>query len=254
MNKKMKIVYFIMFVITLLVAHLLLPFNINNAQAKPQCFDGIDNDSDSSIDSADPECTCEVDDDESVVGDPVYYISYDQDVLPTITDVYVTSSCGTGLAQLCSNFNGDPTGCPSKWVCTADNTSAPCYVGLERTQADACNAYDGTIHTVCSTPYEACGCTCPGGGGGGGSGGGSGSGLSTAKPISDVLRDATSWLLTVASIISILVVVIGGIIYVSSSGKPETAKTAKNIVSGGILGLIISGLAYSIIKVIDTVL
>ncbi len=78
--------------------------------------------------------------------------------------------------------------------------------------------------------------------------------ISDAKPISEVLDDAINWLLTVASIISILVIVIGGIVYVSSSGKPETAKTAKDIVSGGILGAIICGLAYGVIKVIDEVL
>ena len=78
--------------------------------------------------------------------------------------------------------------------------------------------------------------------------------IASAKPISDVLDDAIEWLLTVASIISILVVVIGGIIYVSSSGNPDTAKTAKKIVNGGILGVIICGLAYGILAVIDEVL
>ena len=78
--------------------------------------------------------------------------------------------------------------------------------------------------------------------------------MASAKPISDILDDAIEWLLTVASIISILVVVIGGIIYVSSSGNPDTAKTAKKIVNGGILGVIICGLAYGVIEVIHTVL
>ena len=75
-----------------------------------------------------------------------------------------------------------------------------------------------------------------------------------SKPISEVLEDAIDWLLTVASIISILVIVIGGIVYVSSSGNPETAKTAKNIVNGGVLGVIICGLAYGILAVIHKVL
>ena len=78
--------------------------------------------------------------------------------------------------------------------------------------------------------------------------------IASAKPISDVLDDAIDWLLTVASIISILVIVIGGIVYVSSSGNPETAKTAKNIVNGGVLGVIICGLAYGILAVIHKVL
>ncbi len=98
----------------------------------------------------------------------------------------------------------------------------------------ACNN-DGTCNAGAGEDYINCPDDCP-------------------KPISKILDDATNWLLTVASIVSILVVVIGGILYVGSSGNPETAKTAKSVVSGGILGLIICGLAYSIIKVIDTVL
>ena len=75
-----------------------------------------------------------------------------------------------------------------------------------------------------------------------------------SKAISDVLDDAIDWLLTVASIISIMVVIIGGIYYVGSSGNPETAKIGKKIIVGGILGVLVCGLAYSVIAVIDSVL
>jgi len=75
-----------------------------------------------------------------------------------------------------------------------------------------------------------------------------------SKKISDVLNDAIDWLLTVATIISILIAVVGGIVYVGSSGDPETAKTAKKIVAGGLFGAIICGMAYSILAAIDKVL
>lgn len=149
----------------MLIAGLFLPsfdFNKNGVQASPQCDDGVDNDFNGLTDVADfPNCICAVDDDESIMpGDLAYYISYDINMAAPV-DVYITSSCGLGAASSCSSYDGvaEP-GCLTGWSCSATNTSASCFTGQSISQAGACINYVSPGHSVCTTPYEACGCTC----------------------------------------------------------------------------------------------
>jgi len=64
------------------------------------------------------------------------------------------------------------------------------------------------------------------------------------------VTNATNWLLGFTAMIAVLVIVWGGINYIGSAGDEEKARTAKRTITYGLLGLLVAGLAYAIVKVI----
>ena len=66
----------------------------------------------------------------------------------------------------------------------------------------------------------------------------------------DAVIKATNWLLGFTAMIAVLVIVWGGISYVGSTGDEEKARTAKKTITYGLLGLVVAGFAYAIVKVI----
>jgi len=55
--------------------------------------------------------------------------------------------------------------------------------------------------------------------------------------IGEILTKATNWILSLVSGIIILIIIIGGIMYISSSGDEERLRTSKNIIFYAIVGL-----------------
>ncbi|MDD3190207.1 MAG: hypothetical protein PHI66_00740 [Candidatus Pacebacteria bacterium] len=73
------------------------------------------------------------------------------------------------------------------------------------------------------------------------------------KSISDVLGDATNWLIGLGISLCILLLIWGGVYYVGSSGDQEKTQTAKKIIKYALMGIFIIGVSYAIISVIDDI-
>ncbi len=70
------------------------------------------------------------------------------------------------------------------------------------------------------------------------------------KPLDEVIMDITDWVLGFAGIIAILVIVYGGLLYLTSAGNEDQMEKGKKTLMWGILGLVIIGISYAIVKVI----
>ena len=66
------------------------------------------------------------------------------------------------------------------------------------------------------------------------------------------LMNLTNWILGFVSIIATLMVIWGGVLYLTSAGDESKAETGKKTISYAFIGLVIVGLAYSIINTIVT--
>ena len=64
------------------------------------------------------------------------------------------------------------------------------------------------------------------------------------------VMNATNWLLGFVAMIAVLMIIWGGINYIGSAGNEDTAKTAKKTITYGLIGVVIAGFAYAIVKVI----
>lgn len=69
------------------------------------------------------------------------------------------------------------------------------------------------------------------------------------RPISDIITGIVEWLLGMALILAILVLVYGGIVYITSVGSDRT-EDAKKTITYAILGIFVIGVSYSIIETI----
>jgi uncharacterized membrane protein YidH (DUF202 family) len=63
------------------------------------------------------------------------------------------------------------------------------------------------------------------------------------------IANITEWLLSLIIMLSVLVIIYGGINYVGSTGDQERAQKAKKMVTYSIMGLLIAGIAYAFVKV-----
>jgi Type IV secretion system pilin len=64
--------------------------------------------------------------------------------------------------------------------------------------------------------------------------------------IVNIIHIVTWW----AGALSVIFIVVGGIFYVISAGNPANIKRAKEIITAAIVGLMISGLAFTIVSFI----
>ncbi|MEA1937194.1 MAG: pilin [Patescibacteria group bacterium] len=74
------------------------------------------------------------------------------------------------------------------------------------------------------------------------------------KTVEDVIEDAVKWILGFAVAISIVMLVYGGLYYVSSSGDTERAATSKKIIKYALLGVAIAGSSYAILYLINHII
>lgn len=68
------------------------------------------------------------------------------------------------------------------------------------------------------------------------------------------LLNITNFILGFAAMIATLVIIYGGIVYLTSLGNDDRAAQAKKIIASGIIGLIIIGLAYAIVTIVINIL
>jgi len=72
--------------------------------------------------------------------------------------------------------------------------------------------------------------------------------------VQDLLTAATTWILGLVSSIIILILVIGGLMYVTSTGDEERLRQAKNIILYAVIGLGIILISYSLIVEVKSIL
>lgn len=73
------------------------------------------------------------------------------------------------------------------------------------------------------------------------------------KLVKDIVKDAIDWAVNILAIIAILMMVIGGIAFVFSSGDPQRATFAKKIIFWALGGLMIAGISYAVIVLIEKI-
>ena len=65
-----------------------------------------------------------------------------------------------------------------------------------------------------------------------------------------ILHGITNWILGFAAAISVLMIIAGGVMYMTSAGDQTKADSGKKTVTNGIAGLVVVGLAYAIVVMI----
>lgn len=78
------------------------------------------------------------------------------------------------------------------------------------------------------------------------------SGVSRGGPqtASDLILKGVNILLSVAAIIAVLFLIIGGFQYVTSAGNEETAKKARGTITNALIGIAVIVLSYTIVTVV----
>jgi len=66
--------------------------------------------------------------------------------------------------------------------------------------------------------------------------------------------NATNWILGFVGMIAVLMIIWGGVVYLTSAGDEDKARTGKKTLSYAIIGLAIAGIAYALVNVIVTVI
>ena len=68
----------------------------------------------------------------------------------------------------------------------------------------------------------------------------------------NAILNATNWILGFVGMIAVLMLIWGGVTYLTSAGDEDKAKTGKKTLSYAIIGLVVAGIAYAIVDVIVT--
>jgi len=68
------------------------------------------------------------------------------------------------------------------------------------------------------------------------------------------IKNATDWILGFVGMIAVLMLIWGGINYLTSAGDEDKAKTGKKTISYALIGLVLAGIAYAVVNVIITVI
>ncbi len=77
---------------------------------------------------------------------------------------------------------------------------------------------------------------------------------SVPTDIRTAIMNITNWILGFVAIIATLVVIFGGVKYLTAAGNEEAVESGKKTISYGIIGVVICGLAYAIVIVVSTVI
>ncbi len=164
------------------------------------------------------------------------------------TDTNVSSICA---AEIAGGFNGCQVGLSNGFTC-------PCGGGPVGCVVNTCGGSGGIQRCLVAGGAWT---DCPGGGTCSGAGvcshpagapcSGPGMFISPLGPgyctIGQILTKATNWILALVSSIIILVIIIGGLMYITSAGDEERLRTSKNIIYYAIVGLGIILISYALI-------
>ena len=75
----------------------------------------------------------------------------------------------------------------------------------------------------------------------------------TTSDFTEIIENTLLWALEVSGSIALLMLIVGGVMYITSAGDEQKVATAKKIFNFTIIGLILILLSYSIIKVVSDI-
>ncbi|MFA7169650.1 MAG: pilin [Candidatus Paceibacterota bacterium] len=75
----------------------------------------------------------------------------------------------------------------------------------------------------------------------------------TEDSFTKLIQNSLSWLLSISGSIAFLMLIWGGIAYITSSGDSQKAEYGKKIITWTIFGLVIIFLSYSIISTLEKI-
>jgi len=67
-----------------------------------------------------------------------------------------------------------------------------------------------------------------------------------------VVMNATNWILGFVTMIAVLMIIWGGVQYLTSAGNQDQARSAKDTLKFALMGLVVAGIAYALVNVIVT--
>ncbi len=76
----------------------------------------------------------------------------------------------------------------------------------------------------------------------------------TTSDFGEIVESFLLWILSVAGVLTLFMLVLGGIMYMTAGGDEQKVATAKKVVTWTIVGLGLILASYSIIKVLDEIL
>lgn len=68
------------------------------------------------------------------------------------------------------------------------------------------------------------------------------------------IQTISNYAVGIAAVIAVLIVIYGGITYLTSGGSDDGTSKAKKIISSGIIGLVICALAYALVLLVANIL
>ncbi|MBW6440667.1 pilin [Patescibacteria group bacterium] len=77
---------------------------------------------------------------------------------------------------------------------------------------------------------------------------------SAPEDFDDAILNLTNWILGFAASIAVLALIWGGVQYMTSAGDTSKAENGKKTVSAGLIGLVLAGIAFAIVKVVVEVI
>ena len=80
--------------------------------------------------------------------------------------------------------------------------------------------------------------------------GGTTGSIAASSTLNDILVTVIKWLLTIAGVIAVAFVVVGGYWYITSAGNEEQSEKGRKTLTNAIIGVIVVVLAYTIVTVI----
>ncbi len=76
----------------------------------------------------------------------------------------------------------------------------------------------------------------------------------TMRPLKDIINSMINWLLGISTGLAVLFLVYGGVQYVTAAGDDSQTGDAKKIITYAILGLIVIGMSFVIVKAVSSVI
>ena len=70
----------------------------------------------------------------------------------------------------------------------------------------------------------------------------------TTTPLNESITTIINWIIGVLGIVAVVVMIMGGVTYMTSSGDAGKVKKAKDTILYGLIGLIVCALAFAIVN------
>ena len=72
--------------------------------------------------------------------------------------------------------------------------------------------------------------------------------------IETAIMNVTNYILGFIAIIATLVIIYGGVMYLTAAGNEDSVANAKKTIAAGVIGMVIAGLAYAMVIVVSTII